>query len=302
MKRVVCFESEGVIHVHLDRLEFLQEGQATFACPIEDLGLVMLEAVHSRISVYALQLLAAAGVAVVYCDGRHMPIGLSLPFSGNVLTQSVTAAQLMMTQKAKDRIWQCVVQAKIRNQAEALKRANIIGWAKLNALARSVLLADRNNREAVAAAEYFRLREIVRTNSSDEINPMPNPALNYGYAIVRAAMARALVKAGLLCVCGIHHSNRSNAFALADDMMEPYRPFVDEIVFELPVMVGKNWAGMHFDSSVKRELLNVVGCDVMIDGLCYPLALALDRTAQSLADVMLGKGAALQLPEFALRQ
>ena len=130
----------------------------------------------------------------------------------------MTAAQSMMSQKEKDRIWQRVVQAKIRNQAEALKRIGVVGWAKLNALARSVLLADRNNREAVAASEYFRLRGIVRTNSSDEINPMPNPALNYGYAIVRAAMVRALVKAGLLCVCGIHHCNRSNAFALADDM------------------------------------------------------------------------------------
>ena len=299
MKRVVCFESEGVIHVHLDRLEFIQDGQATFACPVEDLGLVMLEAVHSRISVYALQLLSSAGVAVVYCDERHMPIGFALPFSGNVLTQLVTAAQLMMSQKTKDRIWQRVVQAKIRNQAEALKRFGLIGWAKLNALARGVLLADRNNREAVAAAEYFRLRGIVRTNSSAEINPMPNPALNYGYAILRAAMARALVKAGLLCTCGIHHSNRSNAFALADDMMEPYRPFVDEVVFGLPETIGRNWSRMSFDSRVKREMLNVVGCDVLIDGLCYPLALALDRTAQSLADVVTEKSVDVLLPEFA---
>ena len=299
MKRVVCFESEGVIHVHLDRLEFIQDGQATFACPVEDLGLVMLEAVHSRISVYALQLLSSAGVAVVYCDERHMPIGFALPFSGNVLTQLVTAAQLAMAQKTKDRIWQRVVQAKIRNQAEALKRSGETGWAKLNALARNVLLADRNNREAVAAAEYFRLRGIVRTNSMDDVNPMPNPALNYGYAIVRAAMARSLVKTGLLCVCGIHHSNRSNAFALADDMMEPYRPFVDEIVFGLTDMFGKSWSRMNFDSRIRRELLNVVGCDVLIDGLCYPLALALDKTAQSLADVVTEKSANVLLPEFA---
>lgn len=299
MKRVVCFESEGVIHVHLDRLEFIQDGAVTFTCPVEDLGLVMLEAVHSRVSVYALQLLAEAGVAVVYCDARHMPKGVALPFSGNVLTQSVTSAQLLMSSKAKGRIWQCVVQTKIKNQAEALKRAGKVGWAKLNALARGVLLADRNNREAVAAAEYFRLRGIVRTNSSDETNPMPNPALNYGYAIVRAAMARALVKAGLLCVCGIHHSNRSNVFALADDMMEPYRPFVDEIVFGLPDVIGKNWTRMNFDSRVKRELMNVVACDVSIGGLCYPLALALDRTAQSLADVVMENGNAILLPEFA---
>ena len=299
MKRVVCFESDGVVHVHLDRLEFLHDGQPTFSCPVEDLGLVMLEAVHSRISVYALQLLSSAGVAVVYCDERHMPIGFALPFSGHVLTQSVTTAQLLLSQKVKDRIWQRVVQAKIRNQAEALKRIGTVGWARLNTLARGVLLADRNNREAVAAAEYFRLCGIVRTNSSDEINPMPNPALNYGYAIVRAAMARALVKAGLLCVCGIHHSNRSNAFALADDMMEPYRPFVDEIVFGIPAKLGKNWARINFDSQVKHELLNVVGCDVLIGGLRYPLALALDKTAQSLADVVLGRGAILQFPEFA---
>ena len=298
MKRVVCFESEGVIHVHLDRLEFIQDGQATFACPVEDLGLVMLEAVHSRISVYALQLLSSAGVAVVYCDERHMPIGFALPFSGNVLTQSVTAAQLVMSQKTKDRIWQRVVQAKICNQAEALKRSGETGWAKLKALARNVVLADRSNREAVAAAEYFRLRGIVRTNSMDDVNPMPNPALNYGYAIVRAAMARSLVKAGLLYVCGIHHSNRSNAFALADDMMEPYRPFVDEIVFGLTDVFGKSWSRMNFDSRVRRELLNVVGCDVLIDGLCYPLALALDKTAQSLADVVTEKSANVLLPEF----
>ena len=299
MKRVICFESEGVVHVHRDRLEFLQDGKATFSCPVEDLGLVMLEAVHSRVSVYALQLLADAGVVVVYCDERHMPKGVALPFSGNVLVQSVTSAQLSMSPKVKDRLWQRVVQAKIRNQAEALKRTGTAGWAKLNALARGVLLADRNNREAVAAAEYFRLRGIVRTNSSDEINPMPNPALNYGYAVVRAAMSRALVKSGLLCVCGIHHSNRSNAYALADDMMEPYRPFVDEIVFGLPHTIGKDWVRMSFDSRVKRELLNVVGCEVLIGGMCYPLALSLDRTAQSLADVVLGRGADLQLPEFA---
>lgn len=299
MKRVVCFESEGIVHVHVDRLEFLQDGKATFACPIEDLGLVMLEALHSRISAYALQLLSDAGVAVVYCDARHMPTGLALPFSGHVLTQSVTTAQLSLTQRAKDRIWQRVVQAKIRNQAEALKRCDTPGWAKLNALARGVLLADRSNREAVAAAEYFRLRGIVRTNSSDAINPMPNPALNYGYAVVRAAMARSLVKTGLLCVCGIHHSNRSNAFALADDMMEPYRPFVDEIVFGLPKRLGTSWAKMDLDGQVRRELLNVVACDVSLGGLRYPLALALDRTAQSLADVVIGKGTAVLLPEFA---
>lgn len=301
LKRTLCFENAGFIHVRESQLVFEQRGGREIrVAPVEDVGYVILENVQVCVTAYALQALTEAGAVVLVCDSRHLPASVLLPLAGHTRAQSVTDAQLTASASLKEKLWKQTVVAKIRNQAECLRRNGKTEFAELTDLGNFVHGNDADNREGIAAAKYFKAWGIVRTNSGDSDNYFPNPALNYGYTVLRAAMARALAGSGLLCLRGIHHHNQYDALPLADDIMEPYRPFVDDLVLSgEPPFKDIPDDSTTVSHDMKKALLRLLAADVIINGMRRPLANALSYTSASLASCFEGKETKISYPEFA---
>jgi CRISPR-associated protein Cas1 len=207
------------------------------AIPLEDLGLVMIDQSASTITTTALASLADHGVAVCFCDRHHLPTGLLLPLADRHETVWRINDQIGTTKPARKRLWRQIVRAKIHGQRANLDPASP-AWAKLTALRDAVRSGDPTNVESQAARVYWAnwlgpgLAFTRAGGEGLEASP-PNNLLDYGYSIIRAAVARAIVSAGLVPALGIHHDNRSNAFCLADDLVEPLRPMVDRRVRSL---------------------------------------------------------------------
>ena len=231
--RTLSFSSPGKLFAKDAQLVYEGEDGVRRSFPIEDLGFVILETGLMTVSSHCIRQLADANVALVVCDATHTPSAQMLPFAAHTTTQETVAAQLGATAAVQGRLWRQVVRAKILNQSELLRRLGFDACRRLRAMADEVKNYDTENVEAQAARIYFRALApdpgFVRAREGT----WPNPALNYGYGVLRAAVARALVGSGLTCFRGVHHHNRYNAYCLADDIMEPYRPYVDEIVFHI---------------------------------------------------------------------
>lgn len=264
--------------------------------PIEDIGVVVLDNRQITVTEGVLEALLANNVAVVTCDSKRMPAGLLLPLAGNTLHQERFRDQIESSQPLRKQLWQQTVRAKILNQAFCLQKNTPKSAAPLHVLARDVKSGDADNCEAQAAVYYW--RNIFTDRPSflrDPEGDVPNNLLNYGYAILRATIARALVGSGLLPVCGIHHHNRYNAFCLADDIMEPYRPFVDDVVIQ-------TMKAMSIPETLtveqKRAMLTMPVIDVMIDGKRRPLMIAASQTAASLVKCFSGEIRKIAYPEF----
>lgn len=302
LKRTLCFESDGSLFVRNRQLVFeAKNGSAErnrASVPIEDIGVVVLESRHVMVSSYALDALAEAGAVVLVCDAAHMPSGVLLPTARHSLVQKTVAAQLDAPKALKDSLWKQTVVAKIRNQAACLRRNGIDGADEVERFSKFVVAGDPENREGAAAARYFKAWEHVRKNSQAGLVDGPNAALNYGYSVLRAAMARALVGSGLLCVSGIHHHGQYDAFVLADDVMEPYRPFVDDLVLsdKSGWTVSPDTGGL--ERGCKVEVLASLARDVRMGGLTRPLLVAMSYTSASLADCFERKEKKIRYPEF----
>lgn len=301
IKRTICIENACflkftnqqmvVSYSHIKGLEDKPDRNVS----IEDLGMLVLE--HQQISLthYLLEKLVSANVAVVTCNDTHHPTGLLMPLESNTLQSERFRWQIEATEPLKKQLWQQTVKAKISNQAAILKKWNGKYYFLQN-LAGKVKSGDAGNSEAVAAAHYWQnlfppAWEFYRKRDGVP----PNNLLNYGYAIVRAGMARALVGAGLLPTLGIFHRNRYNAYCLADDMMEPYRPYVDMVV---RAMIDKTSAVEILTPELKVELLKIPALDVLLDKDKSPLMVAMQRTAVSLAKCYAGEQRKLLLPEM----
>lgn len=261
--------------------------------PLEDLGFLILESLQLSVTAACLNALANENIAVVICDGGHMPSAMLQPFSGNTLAQRHTEAQLRATDALKDRLWRQTVKAKIINQAECLKRLGLPDQ-RLRVLAGLVKRGDSGNMEAVAARYYFQSLAGMEGFSRNRDGIPPNPALNYGYAVLRAAVARALTGSGLLCVTGIHHSNQYNSFGLADDIMEPFRPFVDEMIFSSRDFFKVSELG----NAQKAQLLQLLTADVMLGSEKRPLLNSISYTTASLVRCFLREEVSIKYPEF----
>lgn len=261
--------------------------------PIEDIALVILENSQITITLPALQQLNSNNVAVICCDDKHMPASMLLNLDGHHLQSELFRQQLDSTQPLKKQLWQQTIQCKIKNQAAMLKSKGKSMGALLS-LAASVKSDDSSNREGAAAREYWSLlfgNGFIR----DRYGEPPNAFLNYGYIILRAAVTRALVGSGLLPTLGIHHKNRYNAYCLSDDIMEPYRPYIDEAVYELWESGDRD---MLLDKEVKAYLLTVLTCDVKIGKVKRPLLVALSHTTASLARCFSGEDKRISYPVF----
>ncbi len=235
-------------------------------------------------------------VAVITCNDKRMPTGLLLPLHGNTIYNERFRYQLEASLPLRKQLWQQTIQRKIENQAKVLEMCTDVSYRNLQVMAREVKSGDSDNYEAQAAVYYWKndfsdLPGFVRSREGEP----PNNILNYGYAILRAVVARALVVSGLLPVMGIHHHNRYNAYCLADDIMEPYRPFVDKLIIDIR---SKMNIPEELTNDIKRELLAIPVLDVKIEGKRSPLMMAVAQTTASLAKCFIGEIRKIAFPVF----
>ncbi len=256
-----------------------QEKEEERTIPIEDIGVIILDHQQITITQGLLQTLIENNTAVISCDNTHHPIGLMMPLSSNTLQSARFKDQIDCSEPLKKNLWQQTVKAKIINQGLLLKQYDK-NVEQMRTLARRVTSGDTTNCEAQAAAIYWRELfgdEFLRGRFGEP----PNNLLNYGYAILRAIVARGLVSTGLMPTLGIHHRNQYNAFCLADDIMEPYRPFVDEMVKKMydptNAITFSKLTTQH-----KKELLAIATVDVFFKKEKSPLMVGMQRTTSSL--------------------
>ena len=271
-----------------------QEAVRTF--PIEDLGIVVLDHKQITITQGVMAALLANNCAVITCDSKSMPTGLLLPLNGNTLQSERFQNQIEASLPLRKQLWQQTIRAKIENQSEILKQYTDTEVRCMQVWSSEVRSGDSENLEGRSAAYYWKHifnREIPHFVRGREEAP-PNNLLNYGYAILRAVIARALVGSGLLPTLGIHHHNRYNAYCLADDIMEPYRPYVDECVLKI-VRSHANYETLSKD--LKAQLLGIPTLEVCIDGKRRPLMVAASTTTSSLAKCYNGEARLLLYPK-----
>ncbi len=243
--------------------------------PIEDIGVLVLDNYQITITHGLIDSLLNNNVAIISCDKKRLPVGLMLPLSGNIVQNERFRTQLDASIPLKKQLWQQTVQSKINNQASALKIVRKIEVKNMEKWINDVKSGDTSNIEARAAAYYW--ANFFQDFGRDRFGDEPNNFLNYGYAVLRAIVARSLVASGLLPTLGIHHHNKYNAYCLADDIMEPYRPFVDILVAEL-VEAGE----FELNKDVKARLLSIPTLDVRINDQTSPLMVAVGITTASL--------------------
>ncbi|MFA6832137.1 MAG: type II CRISPR-associated endonuclease Cas1 [Bacteroidaceae bacterium] len=271
--------------------------RAVRSFPIEDIGVVILDDKQITITQGLIDKLLSNNCAVICCDNKRMPSGLLLPLMGNTVQNERFRLQIESSLPLRKQLWQQTVQQKIRNQASVLSTKG--DYAKsMYCWAEKVKSGDVENVEGRAAAHYWRHLfppDMFFVRGQEE-GP-PNNLLNYGYAILRAVIARSLVASGLLPTFGIHHHNRYNAYCLADDIMEPYRPYVDKLVLEI---IDEHKDVSVLSKEIKARLLSIPVLDVRIDGEMSPLMVAASTTTASLYKCFNGESRKIVYPELTL--
>ncbi|MCL9967742.1 MAG: type II CRISPR-associated endonuclease Cas1 [Aquirufa antheringensis] len=275
-------------------ISYPQEFVKPITIPIEDIGIIVIESLHVTITSTLLNKLLQYGVGIFCCDEQHMPSGLMLPLEGHTQQTERIRTQLDASLPLKKNLWQQTVSAKIVNQARVLHARcqeveNLMRWS------REVQSGDQKNHEARAAVQYWSRLFPWDGFTRNPDGESPNHLLNYGYSILRGITARAIVSSGMLPMLGIFHKNKYNAFGLADDIMEPYRPFVDALVLEL-VDSGEDFNQM--TKEFKIHLMSIMRTDVLIDGQKSPLMVAMSRTTSSLYDCYTGKTRKILYPLY----
>lgn len=268
-----------------------KENDEIHKVPIEDIGYAVIENQQISFSVPLLQELMANNVAVVFCDASHMPNSMLLNLDGHHLQSELFRFQINASEPLKKNLWKQTIEAKIRNQAALLHKLGKNGNI-LKPFYSNVKSGDTDNREGGAARIYW--NEMYGSDfTRDRYGDCPNNLLNYAYIVLRAAVARALTGSGLLPTLGLFHHNRYNAFCLADDIMEPYRPFADEIVFQL-------YQNDHQEvtTEVKAEILKILANDVCFENTTRPLMVGLSQTTASLARCFTGEQKKIVYPEL----
>ena len=277
MWKTVLVGSDAVLTVETGWLCVSRPDKLT-RIPIGDVYSVVIDDPRCRISAASMNALTQNGAHIILCDEKHLPATLVLPLARHYRGDAVLKEQIALPENVRDELWAAVVRAKIRNQITALKLCGVPAerWEDIHRYADGVLPGDKRNAEATVARKYFRalFGSVFRRTDED----VTNAALNYGYAIMRSAMAKSLTAYGLNCALGIHHIGEGNAFHLADDLMEPLRPLVDY------------WTDSHIDelfdtltASNRRNLIDLVNRTVLFDGKRMRVRYAIDLYASSFA-------------------
>ena len=300
IKRTLCFTNPAYLSLKNNQLviklpevetnTLLPESfkaEATKTIPIEDIGIVVLDNKRITITQGVMEALLENNAAVVTCNESHLPIGMHLPLVGNTTQTERMRYQIEASQPLKKQLWQQTIIAKIQNQASVLKQMRGTEIRNMQKWATEVKSGDSENLEARAAVYYWSnafpmIENFTRSREGEK----PNNLLNYGYAILRAIVARALVSSGLLTTLGIHHRNKYNPFCLADDIMEPYRPYVDKLVMQL---YDKCPDCEELTKELKAELLQIPVLDVTINNKRSPLMIAVSTTTSSLQKCYAGE-------------
>jgi CRISPR-associated protein Cas1 len=296
IKRTLFFGNPAYLSTKSEQLvvNFPEEDREEKRIPIEDLGYIVLEHPQITITTGLIRKLVDNKTAVITCNAQHLPTGFLQPLQGHSEQTERYRHQLNASIPLKKNLWQQTVMTKIENQAKHFKKLGK-NPKRLERYAKEVKTADHDNQEALAAAFYFQNLFDLPEFSRNQKGVAPNGLLNYGYAILRAITARALISSGLLPSIGIFHSNKYNAFTLADDIMEPYRPFVDHIVWE---MVTRGEDIEEVSTTLKAQLLMIPAIDVFIDGKNSPLMNAMSRTTHSLWECFYGSSRKIMYPKF----
>ncbi|MBN2424999.1 MAG: type II CRISPR-associated endonuclease Cas1 [Calditrichaceae bacterium] len=279
LKRTLLFSNP--YHLSVKNAQLVTDDKNTKeikTVPIEDIGFILFEHPQITFTQMVMQLLAENNTAVIFCNNRFMPSSMLLHLETNQVQAALFRNQIGAGAALKNSLWQQTVQAKLSNQAGLLKKMER-PYRDLELFVGTVKSGDKGNMEAWAARLYWPRLMGDDFHRGREGGP-PNALLNYGYAILRAAVARSLSGSGLLPTFGIHHRNQYNAFALADDIMEPYRPFVDEIVLEI-INDFDEWDELN--KEIKSRILQVLTVDVTFKKTKRPLMVGLSQTSSSLA-------------------
>ncbi len=294
LKRTLFFSNP--YHLSLKNCQLVIQSKddlVTKTVPIEDLGFLVLEHPQITITMKVLEQLNANNVGVVFCDSQHMPSSMLLNLESHSLQNELFRAQISASEPLKKNLWKQTIEAKISNQAAHLEKQGLKAH-ELRAWAKSVKSGDTENREGLAARIYWG-RLVGSGFLRDRNGGPPNHLLNYGYILLRSAVARALSGSGLLPTLGIHHHNKYNAFCLADDIMEPYRPFVDQLALRV---YGEYPDEFSLNKEMKTEMLGLMAGDVWIEGNKRPLMVALSQTTASLSRCFSGESRKIVYPEF----
>ncbi|MGI6242493.1 MAG: type II CRISPR-associated endonuclease Cas1 [Prevotella sp.] len=293
LKRSLVFTSPAVLSLKNEQVVISVKEMPTekVTVPIEDVGFVMIDNQQVSVTIPLLNKLTANNVTVVICNSKGMPTSLLTNLDSNNLQGEILQNQMDMTEPMKKNLWKQIVEKKIKNQALLLSKLGMSS-DKLKSYSHHIKSGDADNREGLAARVYF--HELFGGDFIRDRNiPGVNALLNYGYTVLRAATARAIVTSGLFPGIGVFHHNRSNAFPLADDLMEPYRPFVDEIVYRL--FVNQEF---QLNKGIKQSLINVLYCDTQFPKAKRPLEVALSMTTASLVKCISKEVKTLNLPSL----
>lgn len=274
-------------------IEFPDDNITSKSVPIEDIGIVVLDNTQITITQGLLSALSENNSVIINCDSRHLPFSLMLPTAVHHVYTEKLRYQLEASLPLKKNLWQQTVVAKIMNQAYLLEKLGFDS-KRLMYLAGIVKSDDVGNCEGRAASYYWNvLFKDSKTFKRHRFGEPPNNLLNYGYAILRAVVARSLVSSGLLTAMGIHHRNKYNPYCLADDIMEPYRQYVEELVIQIAL---KHDEIDILTPEIKRTLLEIPAIDVQIDGQKSPLMVGMQRTTASLMHCFEGSSRKLVYP------
>lgn len=291
LKKSILLENKASISTKNLQLVIKTETRES-TIPIEDIGYLVIDHPEIYLSIPALNLLIDNNTAVIICNTNHLPNGMFLNLNSHHIQQEIFKNQINASAPLKKQLWQQTITEKITNQGILLQKITLKN-NNFEFLASKVLSGDSSNMEGVAANFYW--KSFFEHNFKRErFGDYPNNFLNYGYAILRAATARALSGSGLLNTLGIHHKSKYNAFALADDIMEPFRPIVDEKVAE----IMQNYSEQELNTAIKAELLQILTRTVYFKEEKSPLMVALQKTASSLQQCYTGDRKKIKYPKL----
>lgn len=296
IKKTILVENKSAITTKNQQLVLKSEIRES-TIPIEDIGFLVLDHPEIYLSIPAMNLIVENNTAIIICGSNHLPNGMFLNLNSHHIQQEIFKNQIEASVPLKKQLWQQTIVEKIRNQGELLAKITE-NKNTFDFLASKVLSGDTSNMEGVAAQQYWKNFPLPNHEidgiKRERYGDYPNNFLNYGYAILRAATARALSGSGLLNTLGIHHKSKYNAFALADDIMEPFRPIVDEKVFD----IMKRYQEQELNTAIKAELLQILTQTVYFKEEKSPLMVGLQKTASSLQQCFTGNRKKIKYPKL----